>query len=93
MKNYSNKFELKGGLLNKKSILNIEFDLNTNIFPKPCKKQSIVSSYKISDKELSKESQYLSQFLSKNLKIPIKKKQSDIEIDLKNYIPLKNKKK
>ena len=93
MKNYSNKFELKGGLLNKKSILNIEFDLNTNIFPKPSKKQSIVSSYKISDKELSKESQYLSQFLSKNLKIPIKKKQSDIEIDLKNYIPLKNKKK
>ena len=87
MKNYSNNFELKGGLLNKKSILNIEFDLNKNLFPKPSKKQSVVSSNKISDKDLSRESKYLSQFLSKNLKIPIKKKKhADIEIDLKHYL-------
>ena len=90
MKNYSKKLDLIG---EKKSILNFEFEINKNLFPLPKKKQSIVSSYEISEKDLSRESKYLSKLLSKNIKIPIKTRNSEIEFDLKNYLSLSNKKK
>ena len=62
MKNYSKKLDLKG---EKKSILNFEFEINKNLFPLPKKKQSIVSSYEISEKDLSRESKYLYQIKKK----------------------------
>ena len=69
-------FEFGGKILKKKSLFDVELDTNTNIkkISIPKKRTSQISTYKISDNELSEESNYISNYIRNNLNIQPKKK-------------------
>ena len=67
-------YELNIGILKKKSLLDIELDSNKKKIPIPKKRTSQISTYKISDNELSEESNYISNYIRNNLNIKPKKK-------------------
>ena len=67
-------FEFGRRISQKKSLFEIELEQNKKKFTIPKKKTSMISSYKISDNELSEESNYISNYIRNNLNIHPKKK-------------------
>ena len=97
MKKYSNKltfsssplsknqerisYNYNGNKIQKTSVLNLDNESNKNKMIIPKKKLSQISSYNISMNDLNKESNYISTYLRKNLKIPPKKKSQKIDLE------------
>ena len=78
-------FEFGRRISQKKSLFEIELEQNKKKFTIPKKKTSMISSYKISDNELSEESNYISNYIRNNLNIhPKKKKKKKIKQPIKN---------